>query len=277
MSLAISLAQWSLHRAIFSGRLDPLDFPRVARRDFGISAVELVSQLLPSSRGEVVRELKRRAEGEGVSILLVMVDDEGDFCHPARKLRKRAVGRHLKWLDAAADLGCRAVRVNTGAEGSLPWNAALLAGVAPQLRGAIARCSESLSTLAAEAARRGLKVLLENHGGLSANARALVAVVEAVGSPALGLLPDFGNFAAGVDRKAAIADMLPHAGAVSAKTFDFGPDGLETTIDFPAIMDLVLRSGYSGHLGIEYEGQRLGEAEGIRRSKDLLRRWVKEE
>ncbi len=274
MSLRLSLAQWSLHRAIFSGRLRSEDFPVVARRDFGIDAVELVSQILRSARPEPIAEIRRRAAGEGVKVLLIMVDDVGDLSHPKPRARKRAVSNHFPWIEAAARLGGHAVRINSGGEGRLPPKTAWLRGSAPELRECIQRCAESCASLAEFARPFGISVLLENHGGLSSNAEALVQVVKASGSPEVGLLPDFGNFPAGVDRYAAVRTMLPHARALSAKTFDFAPDGLETTIDFPRMMGLVSESGYSGYVGIEYEGDRLPEDEGIRRSKLLLDRWI---
>jgi len=274
MTLAISLAQWSLHRAICLGELDPLDFPRAARREFDIDAVEIVSQLLPGPRREVVRELGMRAQGEGVRIILVMVDDEGDLSHPRLRVRKRAVERHRTWLDAAAAWGARAVRVNTGGERWLERPVSAQPSAAAEHRDAVARCAESCALLADHGRPLGLSVLLENHGGLSANAWILSGVVKASARDNVGLLPDFGNFHAGADRTRAVEAMMPHARAVSAKTYDFDDAGNECTFDFARLMQIVVDSGYSGHIGIEYEGRRLSEPEGIRRSKALLERWV---
>jgi sugar phosphate isomerase/epimerase len=269
--LAISLAQWSLHRAIRSGRLDPLDFPRLARAEFGLDAVELVSTLLGGAGRERLRRLRRLADGEGVRMILVMVDDEGDLRHPRRRARKRALARHRRWIDAAATLGASAVRVNTGGPPARSWKTP---AAAPELRAAIERSAESLALLADHAAPLGVSVLLENHGGLSASIPALLGIIELAGRDNIGTLPDFGNFHAGADPYAAVEMMLPRARAVSAKSFDFDASGLETTIDYPRMLALVLRSGYQGHLGIEYEGSRLDEADGIRRTLSLLQRGL---
>jgi sugar phosphate isomerase/epimerase len=272
--LEISLAQWSLHRAIQSGALSPLDFPRIARRDFGIAAIELVSTLLPGARPPHVDRLRRIAEGEGVRTLLIMVDDEGDLGHPKPLVRRRAVRRHFPWVDAVHRLGGRAIRVNTGGQRRLPGHAWRLAASDPCLRGEIARLAESLAELAAYAAPAGVSILLENHGGLSSSVPATLEALGTCGAPNAGTLPDFGNFPRGADPYEAVRQLLPRARAVSAKSFDFGADGLETTIDYPRMLGLVRESGYEGHIGIEYEGSCLAEHVGIQLTRDLLEKLI---
>jgi sugar phosphate isomerase/epimerase len=270
MTLGISLAQWSLHRTIRSGRLRGRDFPRVAKEEFGIDAIELVNSLLGGDSRQMLQDLRRQAADCGVRILLVMVDDEGDLSHPRRRSRRKAARNHRRWVDAAAFLGCHSIRVNTGGA-AVRWNAPLSSGVVASVR---SRCLESCQDLADYAAPAGIHILLENHGGLSSNIPAVVELVREAGRENLGTLPDFGNFPAGADRYASIELLLPHARAVSAKTFDFDGEGRETTIDYARMMELVRASGYSGHLGIEYEGARLPEPEGIRRSKRLLEKYL---
>jgi sugar phosphate isomerase/epimerase len=67
---------------------------------------------------------------------------------------------------------------------------------------------------------------------------------------------------------------MPHARAVSAKCYDFGPDGEESTIDFSRMIAIVKAAGYTGYVGIEYEGERLPEREGILAAKALLERLL---
>jgi sugar phosphate isomerase/epimerase len=229
---------------------------------------------MEGARDETLRELRNRADGEGVATLLVMVDDEGDLSHPNARARKKATRNHRKWVDAVALLGGRAIRVNTGGEKTLTSRAQREAPDSPALRDPILRCAESCANLAQYALPAGVSVLLENHGGLSANVPALVRVVETVAMENVGTLPDFGNPTRRVDSYDAVRMMLPLAQAVSAKTFDFDENGMETTIDFSRMLDLLREAGYEGHLGIEYEGNRLSEAEGIRRSKELIERLV---
>lgn len=72
------------------------------------------------------------------------------------------------------------------------------------------------------------------------------------------------------DKYKGVKELLPFAKGVSAKTFDFDANGNETTIDYRKMLKLVKASGYNGYIGIEYEGDRMGEEEGIIATKKLL-------
>jgi sugar phosphate isomerase/epimerase len=261
MSLPISLAQWSLHRSIESGRVRRADFPRVAREEFDIDAIELVNQLMEGHDAESIAALKRQAGDCGVRVLLIMCDDEGDLSDLDRAARLTAARNHFKWVDAAAALGAAAIRVNTGGEGR-PLDAE-----------AVCRCAEACREIIEFAAPRNIAVLIENHGGLSSRVDRILDLMRAVDHPLFGTLPDFGNFPPGVDRYDAVQQMMPYARAVSAKCLDFDEQsGAETTIDFPRMIAIVRGAGYRGPIGIEYEGERLDEFEGVRRCKALLGR-----
>jgi sugar phosphate isomerase/epimerase len=260
----ISLAEWSLHRSLESGRIERMDFPRVAREEFGIGAVELVNTLMDGYDVGSVRELARRANDAGVKVHLIMCDDEGDLSAESAAERERAARNHFKWLDAAASLGCRAVRVNTGGEDAPQSHVEL-----------IRRCAESCALVVEYAAKLGLDVLVENHWGFSGDVDSLVELVRRVDHPRFGVLPDFGNFEPRVDRYAAVERMMPHARAVSVKCFDFDDHtGEETTMDLARMLDIARRAGYRGYLGIEYEGERLEEFEGVRRARRFLDAWI---
>ncbi len=261
--LKISLAEWSLHRMIESGKLATLDFPQVAREEFGIEAVELVNILMEGPEVGQIRELRRRAEDHGVKVLLIMCDDEGDLSAAGRKERLTAARNHFKWVDAAAGLGCRAIRVNTGGE------------TAPPTREMAGWCAESCRELLQYAEKSRIQVLIENHWGLSGDLDLLVALMEEVNHPLFGTLPDFGNFPPGADRYQAVAKMMPYAKAVSAKCHDFDDrTGEETATDFGRMLKIVRDAGYQGTIGIEYEGERLDEFEGVRRAKRLLEKLI---
>jgi L-ribulose-5-phosphate 3-epimerase len=258
----ISLAEWSLHKALFSKKIDNLDFPRIAREDYGIEAVEFVNQFFKDKAHDsaYLKDLKKRANDVGVTCVLIMIDGEGDMSAPDEKERMKAVESHSKWVDAAAALGCHAIRINTGGHYG-PTNVAAIA--------------ESCGLLTDYGVKNGISIICENHGGPSSNPDALIAVMKAVGKPAFGTLPDFGNFpmkegAYTIDVYDAIARMMPYAKGVSAKSHDFDESGKETMLDYARIMKIVTDAGYKGYVGVEYEGSRLGEPEGIRATKKLL-------
>lgn len=257
----ISLAAWSVHRMFYSGKLKQIDMPELCRTEFDIGGLELVNSFFPSPQYSYCRELSKRAADSGVTILLIMCDGEGDMSHPDKPERRQAVRNHRKWLDVAAVLGCHSIRCNTGQGG-------------PDDEDAINRCAESFAELVELARPDKINVLIENHWNFSSYPDALLKVIRKVDDPLLGTLPDFGNFPAEVDRYDAVRRMMPHARAVSAKCHDFDQDGNETQTDYTRMMKIVLDAGYHGWVGIEYEGKRLSEIEGVKACKTLLHRFA---
>lgn len=262
----ISLAAWSLHREIQSGRLRMLDAPRLVREDFDLGALELVNTLLEVPTAGYVERLRSEAERHQVAIPLIMCDDEGEFGHADAAARARAVRDHTKWIWIASDLGCHSIRVNWAGldHESLGDREAVDAFVA--------RSADAYGELLEVAGRNDVSVLVENHGGASSDPRLLGRLMEAVGSPRFGTLPDFGNFPPEIDKYEAIDLLMPWAKAVSAKCYAFDEEGNETTIDFERMLAICVdEHGYSGWIGIEFEGP-AEERQGILAARDLLRR-----
>jgi sugar phosphate isomerase/epimerase len=260
----ISLAEWSLHKALFAKQIDNLDFPKIAKEAYGISGVEFVNQFFKDKAGDsaYLSDLKKRANDFGVTCVLIMIDGEGDLSVADKRKAQEAISNHKKWVDAAVALGCHAIRVNTGS-GYSPTNVEVAA--------------DNCRPLAEYGAKNHIHVICENHGGPSSNPDALLALIKAVGSDNFGTLPDFGNFPNqdhkySVDVYQAIARMMPHAKGVSAKCYDFDEKGNEKFLDFPRILKIVTDAGYHNWVGIEYEGNRLSEHDGIVAAKKLLER-----
>jgi sugar phosphate isomerase/epimerase len=258
----LSLAAWSFHRAFEAGTIDQLGMVRLAG-ELGFTGFELINDFFPSPTAVYLARLRAAADEVGVRLLLIMCDDEGDLTADERAERLQAARNHRKWIDVAASLGCYAIRVNVATDRS-----------STEADAARTHAAEALAELLRYAGG-DVSVLIENHGGLSSDPEWVVSLVEAIGDPRFGTLPDFGNFPDSVgDRYAALARLMPHAGAVSAKCYDFGPDGGETTIDFARAMEVVRTAGYEGHVGIEYEGTRLPERDGVLAAKALLERTL---
>src|SRR5262245_10912776 len=116
----LSLAEWSLHRSLYSGKMQHLDFPRVAKNDYDFDAIELVNSFFHDKARDTayLRDFKQRADELGVKTLLIMCDGEGELGSPDAKLQTQAVENHLRWLDAAKLLGCHSIRVNAAGGGS---------------------------------------------------------------------------------------------------------------------------------------------------------------
>jgi len=270
----ISLAQWSLHKAMKAGQLDNRDFAKTAKEDFGIDAIEYVNQLwvdkgqpwMEKAKDKAyVAELKKRADDLGVKTLLIMCDNPGALGDSDEAKRTQAVEGHYPWVEAAKELGCHSIRVNARSNTKLT----------PEEQQKLV--ADGLRRLSEFAAPLGLNVIVENHGGLSSDGQWLAGVMKLVDRKNCGTLPDFGNFRLGegkeYDRYKGVDELMPFAKAVSAKSHDFDANGNETATDYFKMMDIVVKQhGYHSYCGIEYEGSKLSEPEGIRATKKLLER-----
>ncbi len=260
----ISLAEWSFHRALHSGAMVNLDFPRITRERFDIGAVEYVNTFFQDKATDFqyLRELEKRCADAGVTSNLIMIDSEGDLGDADDSARARAVRNHLRWIAAAAFLGCHSIRVNTYGSGA-PEEVAK-------------RAADSLHELGEYGDPYGINVIVENHGGNSSNGQWLAGVMRRANHPRVGTLPDFGNFDLGngksYDRYVGVQEMMPFAKAVSAKSHEFDERGEEVRTDYHRMMRIVVDAGYRGFLGIEYEGDKHSEDDGIRLTKTLLER-----
>jgi sugar phosphate isomerase/epimerase len=189
-----------------------------------------------------------------------MIDGEGALGDATLAKRNQAVENHFKWVEAAKALGCHSIRVNAASAGSYEDQ--------------VHRASDGLRALTEFAAPHDINVIVENHGGLSSNGEWLASVIKKVDHKRCGTLPDFGNFNLGdgkqYDRYKGVTELMPFAKAVSAKSHDFNEAGDEIHTDYRKMMKIVLDHGYHGHVGIEYEGGKIGEAEGILATKKLL-------
>ena len=264
MVFKISLAEWSLHRALQSKEIDHLDFYSVAKKEFDISAVEYVNTFFFNKARDVtyLKEMKTRADDLSVKSLLIMCDNEGNLGDPDDSKRKTAVENHYKWAEAAKFLGCHSIRVNARSEGSYDEQIEL--------------ATDGLRRLAEFGDSIGINTIVENHGGLSSNGKWLSAVMEKVDHPRIGTLPDFGNFRLDgeewYDRYQGVRELMPYAKAVSAKSHEFDSDGNEINTDYYKMMKIVLDASYNSHVGIEYEGTAHSEMEGIRLTLELLKK-----
>jgi len=260
----ISLAEWSLHRSFNRDGSDNLRFPEIAKKTCGVDAVEYVNQFFVDKAKDAayLGELKRRCDDLDVVSLLIMCDGEGMLGDPDPAKRQQAVENHFKWVEAAKHLGCHSIRVNAASAGTYDEQ--------------VERAADGLSRLGEFAAQHGLNVVVENHGGLSSNGAWLAAVMRQVGRLNVGTLPDFGNFRIGpdqtYDRYQGVAELMPFAKAVSAKSNHFDAEGNETQTDYLRMLEIVLKAGYRGYVGIEWEGPAPAELEGIRLTRQLLER-----
>jgi len=262
----ISLAQWSLHLALGRGKektLENLEFPGYAA-GLGIDAVEYVNSFFKAHAGDFgyLRELEAACRAARVQSLLIMVDGEGSLADEDPARRRAAIENHFRWISAAAFLGCHCIRVNAhGGDTAEPR---------------AERAADSLRRLGEMGEHFGIDVVVENHGGLSSNGAWLAGVMRKAAHSRVGTLPDFGNFDLGdgehYDRYKGVEELMPFAKAVSAKSHEFNDAGDEIHTDYRRMLGIVKAAGYRGRIGIEYEGSKHSEREGIVLTKQLLER-----
>ncbi|AWV98340.1 sugar phosphate isomerase/epimerase family protein [Arcticibacterium luteifluviistationis] len=291
----ISLAQWSLHNAYFGdalngdwasfgrllmespdsllqGTINPDDFPTLAK-SYGVNIIELVNTFYFSKAEDDAywAAFKQKCDEEGVTVGLIMCDALGNLGDADSVARMKAVENHYNWIKIAKTLGAETIRVNAAGEGTAEEVAA--------------HAVLGLSKLGEYAATQGINVVVENHGGYSSDGSWLAGVMAAVNMENVGTLPDFGNFciertadgcANEYDRYKGITELMPYAKGVSAKTHNFDAEGNETESDFSKIFKIIKDSGFKGNIGIEYEGSDLSEDEGIKATKALIEKTLKE-
>ena len=277
----LSLAQWSLHKNIKYGDMDPYDFAQVAK-SFNFSGIEYVTALYDNVMkvrdGDMskaitfwARKNKKLAEINDIKNVLIMIDEIEGLAEENKSRRLKAVDNHKMWIDAAEIMGCESVRLNLyGTSNAEKWKDLSI---------------KSLSDLGSYAKNSGVNVIVENHGRISSDIPKLMDVIYGVNMDNVGTLPDFGNFCMADEGYGSVFDgscetvydfykgveeMMPKAFAVSAKSNDFDENGNEKTIDYMRMMKIVKSFGYTGYIGVEYEGNRLSEEEGIKATRDLL-------
>jgi len=257
----ISLAEWSFHRALGKGEMTNLDFPKIAKTIYNLDAVEYVSSFFKGKSEDTgyLTSLKDTCTKYGVKSLLIMVDGEGNLADTAASVRQKAVENHYKWVKAAQFLGCHSIRVNAAGKGTM--GQVQLAAI------------DGLTKLSDYAAKYNINVIVENHGGNSSIGKWLSEIMKSVNRPNCGTLPDLGNFYE-YDRYQGVKDMMPYAKGVSGKTHDFDQDGNETVIDYTKMLKIISDSGFKGYIDVEYEGDKLSEADGVKASIALVQRVI---
>jgi sugar phosphate isomerase/epimerase len=179
-------------------------------------------------------------------MLNIAVDEVGDLSADNDLDRSRAVINYGRWIPVAAELGCTSIRANTGGMGIIDTGKAILC------------CIDSYRRLADLGVKHGVSILIENHGGLSADPDNIIQIVDEVrlthGNTVIGTLPDFGNVPDNVDRLVALAKILPFAKGVHAKVYDIDEQLNHPKFDLQRCITLTKECGYDGYIGIEYQG-----------------------
>jgi sugar phosphate isomerase/epimerase len=246
----ISLAQWALVDEMRAGKFKNLDFPQIAREDFGLNGIEFVNTLFELPTESYLKQLKQNAATHGVEMVLLMVDDEGDGCAPTKEGRKEFEIFHRKWVDIAHYLGCHAVRTNcrgpqgVNKEEALKWAA------------------ESYTLLLDYAKPANINIVIENHGGVSNDAEWMIALMKKLNHPQFGTYPDWREPSPEFDNVHYLQKTLPYAKGMSYRN--------QPTEELTAKMIRMCKEGgYRGWYGIESRGR-----EEIKKGIQLLKKYL---
>ncbi len=248
----ISLAQWALVQEIREGKWKTLDFPRIAREDFGINGIEFVNTLFEVPTASYLQELKQNAEDQGVKMVLIMVDDEGETCTPSIKERAQTVINHQKWIDIAHFLGCHSIRTNCRGPENAPKEEALK------------WAADSYNMMLEYSMQAKIGIVIENHGGLSNDADWMTKLFMEVDNCYFGSYPDWrgGPGQTDFDNVEYLRKMLPFASGQSYRN--------QVNEELTAQMIQISRdAGYRGWYGIESSGR-----DAIRKGKEILSKYL---
>ena len=258
----IGIQEYTFNRILRSGKLKHLDYPAMVKKELGIEHVEYWSRPFEGKHTDkkFVGELNSRTKGEGISNVLILVDEKHELDHEKKSERDKSVDLHKGWIDCAAQLGCDAIRVNCRMGGDPKDN--------------LNRAVDGVGRLCEYAKDTSVKVVIEPHGRNSQNPDWLLAVRKELDHSHAGILPDFNNFGS-YDRYSAVRKTLPYAPAVCAKALKFDDEGNETHTDYFKMLKIVYESTFSGVISIEFEGHGVDPIVGSRMTKELILKGLK--
>ncbi len=265
--MRLSLAGWSLQKLFNSTppSLTLLDFPAFTRDRFGLDGIELNNIFFASRDSAYLSKLREAAARAGTALVNIAVDEQGDLSHDEASQRELGLRNYGAWIPIAKELGIDAIRANSGG------------GALTDRARAVANCTDSFQRLADIGRKHGVRIMMENHWGLSMDPRSMVEVLTAVrsshGADIVGALADFGNWDDATDRYAALRMIMPLAMGVHAKVNDIDEALVHPRFDHARCLAIARECAYDGWLGIEYEGAVepvVGVQRGVRKLRPLL-------
>jgi len=293
--MKIAISSWSMNRAFFKGEMNMVAFIRMAREEYGVDGIEAVHWMVPDmpeaaanvdkafrlfgSQDPAEREMAGKMFGESMQALSQAVPaniaevkaalekyrievrnmpiDYGNISEPDESIRRADLAVIKLWIDVAAMLGSKGARVNTGSQPDGMFDLSITA--------------DSYRELAEYAATKNVALVLENHHGMSADPDNIVKLFKMVDHPNFRICPDFGNFADDIRYEALDKIFGLDAMLVHAKTYDFNAEGGQDKFDFDRCMGIAKKHGYDGWYSVEFEGWTGDQADGIRRTIDMLK------
>lgn len=261
--LKMAVQQYSFNQQLRSGELKLVDFPETVVEGTGIKALEYFNGHIEDKVGDekYFKQLRKRCDDLGAINTLMLCRSKPALDSPKQKIREKAIEGYRPWLTATKILGGQFIRVDTRHKGDAE----------EQKKYAIA----GLRALCEVAKEYEIGILVENHGNHSGNGKWLADVMKQVNLENCGTLPDFQNFK-DYDPYQGVAEMMPWAKVLCAKSKSFDNDGNEQNVEFRKMLRIAKDAGFRGYIGIEFEGHDIPPIKGINATKALIEKIMRE-
>jgi sugar phosphate isomerase/epimerase len=243
------IAGWLFHRSILQEKsMTLLDLPGACAA-LGVSTIELVSTFFESQHAKYLNQVRSAIEQQGLKVRSIAVD-QGDIANPDEATRRTDIEALKQWFHVARAVGSQSIRVNSGA-------------ASPDDTAAIDRITAGYRELADEAEHTGVRLMIENHGGASADPQNIKTFLERVNSESFMACPDTANFV-GDTWEQGMQIMAPRAFSCHVKVYTYEPDGVQRwtgrdgqvrTYDLRRSLAILKQAGYRGPLCIEAGGR----------------------
>jgi sugar phosphate isomerase/epimerase len=233
-----AICAYSYRKELADKSLSYSDLVRIAV-DHDIDGLDLTVYWFPNLEDSFLMPLRRLAYINGVEIYSISV--RTDLCQADAAKRQQEVLTIMKWVDVAAKLGAGHIRVFGG---NVPK------GYTED--DAVGWCVEVLTRASDYAAKHGVILGLENHGGITDRAERIVEIVTKVNSDYVGINLDTGNFKERPIPQ--IQTCMPYAVAAQYKTKMAAENSKERVAsDWDKLTGMFAASGFKGYLALEYE------------------------
>ena len=261
--LKYAVQQYSFNKQLRSGELKIEDFPKTVVEGTGIKALEYFNGHIEDKSNDesFFKQMRKRCDDLGAINTMMLCRSKPAVDSPDPNIRKQAIEGYRPWMTATKILGGQFVRVDTRHKGDAE----------AQKKHAVT----GLKALCQVAKGYGITILVENHGNHSGNGAWLADVMSKVGLANCGTLPDFQNFKE-YDPYKGVAEMMPWAKVLCAKSKSFDGDGNEENVDFRRMLKIAKDANFNGYIGIEFEGHGVNPVDGINATRKLIDRIVKE-
>lgn len=262
--LKLAVQQYSFNKELRSGALAIPDYPKTVVEGTGIKALEYFNGHMEEQAGKVAffKDLRQRTDDLGAVNTMMLCRSKEALDSPDAAERAAAIEGYRPWLEAMKILGGSCIRVDVRSNGDAEEQKAhAIAGL------------KALTAVAESEYELG--IVVENHGGHSSNGAWVAEVMKGVAMENCGTLPDFQNFKE-YDPYLGVEEMMPWAKIVCAKSKAFDAEGNEINVDFRRMLKIVKEGGFSGYIGIEFEGHDVPPVEGINLTKALIERVMEE-